>query len=75
MIDSLIEARLPFQARSDSQFVSFDQFITCLTSRTRYVRVDEPEADLLGLQDEETGHRIYITREELDRAHVLHVAN
>jgi len=62
---TLNDVRREFASRADCRFVSTDVFLACLTGRSRFVRDDEPEANLLGLRDEATGRRILIPAEKL----------
>lgn len=52
---------------SGLQFVTPAEFIRHLTSHSRMVRADEPEANLIGLKDCDTGMRYVVPFPEFAR--------
>lgn len=64
---SQFEIRQRFAEEPENRIVSAEVYISQLTGRDRLIRSDEPEANLLGLRDEDTGNRILVPAEEFAR--------
>ncbi len=64
---NLSEVRQRFVSTTQSKIVSPDEFLGMMISRVSLTRADEPQARMLGLIDEETGNRILVKVEELNR--------
>lgn len=64
---SLQELRHTFEVNPNCQLISPDEFTSMMISHAHFVRADEPNANLLGLIDEQTGTRVLVRAEELER--------
>ncbi|MCA9102177.1 MAG: hypothetical protein R3C10_25145 [Pirellulales bacterium] len=59
------QMRQSLRKRSDCRFVERDEFCELLTGFRRLVRADESPADVVGLQEIDTGRRFLIEWENL----------
>ncbi len=64
---NLNELRQRFESKPRCRIVSPDVFVKMMVSHSTFVRADEPNANFLGLIDEQTGNRIFVKGEEMER--------
>jgi hypothetical protein len=65
LIETLDGRRRAMRERSEFTFVQRDEFCRLLLSTRRMVRSDEPDVNVRGLMDVETGARFLIEQEKL----------
>jgi len=65
LTETLDERRRAMRERSEFTFVQRDEFCRLLLSTRRMVRSDEPDVNVRGLMDTESGARFLIEQEKL----------